>query len=155
MEAETRAAESAESTWLKGAELDASFSLLAPGPTGVNSAESATESAAGAEVELETVELEIEIEASSQPKNLQKGRRSRCLWAQVSVASLHPQKRNPSQGVQRKRRQEPRRQSGARPQQLQEQGCGCQEEARECGSCEQPWRGSSVGSHGEMTRPKL
>ena len=61
MEADARVAVTAESTWLKGAELDASFSLLAPGPTRVNSAESATESAVGAEVALETVEIAASI----------------------------------------------------------------------------------------------
>ena len=65
MEAEARVAATAKSAWLKDAELDAGFSLLASGPTGVNSAQSATESAAGAEVELETVELELEIEIAA------------------------------------------------------------------------------------------
>ena len=59
VQAETRAAVMAESRWLKGTELDASFSFLAPGAARVTSAESAAESAARAELGRETGESMI------------------------------------------------------------------------------------------------
>ena len=65
-----------------------------------------------------------------EPGARQGGYSCRHAQVQVQMANLSPHEQSPCWSAQRNQKQKPQWQSGALSQQLQDQGCGCQEEMR-------------------------